>query len=99
MFHLANPALLLLSLLLPPLVWLHLRQRGAAVPHPSLALFAGLPVGRSRLARHGGLFLRVLALLSLVVALSQPRWPDLRTRLDTEGIAVVMVLDASGSMA
>jgi Ca-activated chloride channel family protein len=99
MFHLASPVYLLLLLLLPPLVWLHLRQRGRAVPHPSLALFGGLPVGRSRLARYGGLALRVLALVVLVIALAQPRWPDLRTRLDTEGIALMMVLDASGSMA
>ena len=55
MFHLASPGYLLLLLLLPPLVWLHLRQRGRAVPHPSLGLFAGLPVGQSRLARYGGL--------------------------------------------
>jgi Ca-activated chloride channel family protein len=98
MFSFASPAYLLLLLAVPPLVWLHLRQRGRAVPHPSLALFAGLPVGQSRLARHGGLFLRVLALVLLAVALAQPRWPDLRTPLDTEGIAIVMVLDASGSM-
>ncbi len=99
MFHLASPLYLLLLLVLPPLVWLHLRQRGRAVPHPSLALFAGLPVGRSRLARHGGLVLRVLALALLAIALAGPRWPDLRTPLDTEGIALVMVLDSSGSMA
>jgi Ca-activated chloride channel family protein len=98
MFQFASPAYLLLLLLLPPVLWLHLRQRGRAVPHPSLALFAGLAVGRSRLARFGGLVLRLLALAMLAVALAGPRWPDLRTRLDTEGIAIVMVLDASGSM-
>src|SRR5262245_5640828 len=91
MFHFATPAYLLLLLLLPPLVWLHLRQRGRAVPHPSLALFTGLPVGQSRLARYGGLALRLLALVLLAIALAQPRWPDLRTPLDTEGIAIVMV--------
>jgi Ca-activated chloride channel family protein len=99
MLHLGHPIYLLLLLLLPPLVWLHLRQRGRAVPHPSLALFIGLPVGRSNLARYGGLTLRVLGLALLALALSQPRWPDLRTRLDTEGIAIMMVLDTSGSMA
>jgi len=34
----------------------------------------------------------------IVLALSGPRTPDLRTRIDTEGIAVVMALDVSGSM-
>ncbi len=40
-----------------------------------------------------------LALLLLAVALAGPRWPDLRTRIETEGVAVMMVLDVSGSMA
>jgi Ca-activated chloride channel family protein len=35
----------------------------------------------------------------LVLALAGPRWPDLRTRIDTEGIALVMAVDVSGSMA
>lgn len=35
----------------------------------------------------------------MVLALAGPRWPDPGTRLPVEGIAVVMVLDVSGSMA
>jgi Ca-activated chloride channel family protein len=99
MLQLARPLFLLLLLLLPLLVRLHLRQRRRAVPHPSLDLFAGLPVGRARLAEHGGLVLRLLALTLLILALAQPRWPDLRTRLDTDGIALLLAVDVSGSMA
>jgi Ca-activated chloride channel family protein len=99
MFHFASPAYLLLLLALPPLAWLHLRRRRAAVPHPSLALFTGLAVGRAPVVRYGGLLLRLLSLALLAVALAGPRWPDLRTRLDTEGIALMMVVDVSGSMA
>ena len=96
--HLAHPAYLLLLPLLPLLAWWLRGRRRAAVPHPRLALFAGLPSGRSRLARLGGPALRGLALAALVVALAGPRWPDLRTRLDTEGIAIVLLVDVSGSM-
>src|SRR4051812_19625659 len=96
--QLAQPAYLLLLLLLPPLAWWQLRRRRAAVPHPALALFAGLPHGRARLARHGGRALRWLALGCLIAALAGPRWPDLRTRLDTEGIAIVLLVDVSASM-
>ena len=99
MFHFATPAYLLLLLVLPLLAWRHLRQRRLGVPHPGLALFAGLPVGRARVAQFGGLFLRLLSLGLLALALAGPRWPDLRTRLDTEGIALMMVVDVSGSMA
>jgi Ca-activated chloride channel family protein len=43
--------------------------------------------------------LRALAMVCLAVALAGPRWPDLKTRIETEGIAIVMVVDVSGSMA
>jgi Ca-activated chloride channel homolog len=96
--HLAQPAYLLLLPLLALLSWWLRGRRRAAVPHPRLAMFAGLPLGRSRLARFGGRVLRGLALAALIVALAGPRWPDLRTRLDTEGIAIVLLVDVSGSM-
>src|SRR5262245_47287607 len=99
MIQLGRPLFLLLLLLLPLLVRLHLRQRRRAVPHPSLTLFAGLPAGRAKVAEYGGLVLRTLALALIVLALAQPRWPDLRTRLDTEGIAILLAIDVSGSMA
>lgn len=98
MLHLGKPLYLLLLLLLPLVVRWHLRQRRRAVPHPSVRLFDGLPVGRARFAEYGGLVLRILALVLLVVALAQPRWPDLRTRLETDGIALMLVVDVSGSM-
>lgn len=94
-----TPAFLLLALVLPPLLWWWLRRRRGAVRHPAVGLFAGLPAGRARLARLGGAALRGLALLLLVVALAGPRWPDLRTRIDAEGVAIVMAVDVSGSMA
>jgi Ca-activated chloride channel family protein len=43
--------------------------------------------------------MRAVGLLLLIVALAGPRWPDLRTRVSTEGIAIAMVVDVSGSMA
>ena len=72
---------------------------GGALRYPATGALAGLPAGRGRWARYGGAGLRGLALLLLVVALAGPRWPDRRTRIDTEGIAIQMVVDVSGSMA
>jgi Ca-activated chloride channel family protein len=99
MFHFANPLLLLLSLAVPPLVWWLLRQRGGALRYPATRGLGLLPGGRGWWAHYGGAGLRGLALLLLVVALAGPRWPDRRTRIDTEGIAIQMVVDVSGSMA
>src|SRR4051812_37003136 len=99
MMHFSAPWTLLLLLVLPLLVWWRTRQRGAAVPHPDLRLFAGLGASASWAARHGAFALQLAGLACLVVALAGPRWPDLRTRLDTDGVAVLMTVDVSGSMA
>jgi Ca-activated chloride channel family protein len=95
----AQPAFLLLALLVPPLVWLWLRQRRSALHHPVAGLLPTRPAVRSRRARTGGAVLRGLGLLLLVVAVAGPRRPDLRTRAHTEGIALVLAVDVSGSMA
>jgi Ca-activated chloride channel family protein len=99
MFELSHPRYLFFGLLLPPLLWWWIAQRRGAVRHPATSRLAGLPVGRSRIAFWGGTGLRVLSLLCLLAALAGPRWPDQRTRITTEGIAIVMVVDVSGSMA
>jgi Ca-activated chloride channel family protein len=99
MLQFAHPMLTWTALAVPLLVWLWMRRRGGALRFSATGLFAGLPRGRSRTARWGGALLRGAAFLSLALALAGPRWPDLRTRIVTEGIALVMVVDVSGSMA
>ena len=94
-----SPGLLLLALAVPPLVWWWLRQRRPALRYPVESLLPGLPSGRARVARVGGAALRGGALLLIVVALAGPRTLDLHTRIDTEGVAVFMAVDVSGSMA
>jgi Ca-activated chloride channel homolog len=41
---------------------------------------------------------QVLMLVALVIATARPRCPDERTKIAVEGIAIMMVLDVSGSM-
>jgi Ca-activated chloride channel family protein len=95
----ANPVYLWLILLLPPLLWWELRRRRSALRHPGVGELGSLPPGRARQARWGPVVLRALALLLLILAVAGPRWPDLHTRIETEGIAIVMLVDVSGSMA
>jgi Ca-activated chloride channel family protein len=99
MVHLTQPWFLLLLPLVPLLVWCWWRQRRGALRYPHLGLLAGLPPGRARVARWGGAGLRAAGLVALLLALAGPRWPDLRTRINTEGIAITMLVDVSGSMA
>jgi Ca-activated chloride channel family protein len=95
----ANPEFLLLAPLAVLFAWWWARRRRPALRYSDLRLLAGLPRGRARWANWGGAALRGLALLAGVLAAAGPRTPDLRTRLPAEGIAVVLVLDVSGSMA
>jgi Ca-activated chloride channel homolog len=95
----AFPGLLLLALAVPPLVWWWLRRRRPALRFPAASLLVSLPAGRARKARLGGATMRGTALLMIVAAMAGPRTPDLRTRIDTEGIAIFMAVDVSGSMA
>jgi Ca-activated chloride channel family protein len=95
----ANPAFLWLALAAPLVFWLRLRRRRTALRHPAVHLLVALPSGWSQAARWGGAGLRALAVLLLAVALAGPRTPDLRTRIEAEGVAVGMVVDVSGSMA
>src|SRR5262249_44424876 len=94
----SQPLFLLLLLAVPPLVWWR-RQGRFSLGSPSADRFAGLPAGRAGRARRLGAAFRAVALTLLVVALAGPRWPDVGTRIPTEGIAVVMLVDVSGSMA
>jgi Ca-activated chloride channel family protein len=99
MVSLAHPSLLLLLLLLPAVAWLWQRRQRAALLHPCADLLRDLLPGRARRAARVGTALRLAGLAALIVALAGPRWPDLRTRIEPEGVALMMVVDVSGSMA
>jgi Ca-activated chloride channel homolog len=99
LFHLIHPLALLLLLAVPPLLWWWRRKGRTALRYPDTGVLRGLPAGRTIVARRGGVALRAAALLLLIVAVAGPRWPDAGTRIPTEGIAIAMVVDVSGSMA
>ena len=95
----AHPLLLLFAAAVPFVTWIWWRRPRPALRFPNVKFFAGLRAGQTRRIRWGGAGIRALALLLIVLAMSGPRWPDRRTRLPTQGIAISMVVDVSGSMA
>jgi Ca-activated chloride channel family protein len=94
----ANRPLLLLLPLAPLLFAWWLWRPRAVLRFADTRPFAGLPAGRAWFARVFGASLRALALTAIIIALAGPRRPDLKTRLETEAVAVMIVFDASGSM-
>ncbi len=98
-FHLQSPWMLVLLLLVPALLYRELRRRpGASLSFSSTAGAGALPASwRLRLARLP-LALRAAALLLLVLALARPVSGRDPVRNVTEGVAIQMVLDRSGSM-
>jgi Ca-activated chloride channel family protein len=99
MLTFSQPGFLLLLPVAGWLMWRWYRRRRPAVRYSDTGLLANLPPGRARLARMIGLSLRAAGLIFLLLALTGPRWPDRGSRIPTEGIAIEMVVDASGSMA
>jgi Ca-activated chloride channel family protein len=78
-------------------MWSRRRRRG--VVHALGHTMAKLPFGKSRLVSRASVGLRLLACLALVTALAGPRWPDPGSRYSTQGVALFLILDVSGSMA
>ena len=95
----ANPWLLLLVLLLPLWLW---RERRAArrggLKFSSVAIARSLPSFWSTLGPTLLLVLRGATLLLFIAALARPQLGRSESKVRTEGIDIVLVVDISGSM-
>ena len=98
-FRFQNPLALLL-LLLPLLagLWLVYRGRRVCGVYSSVALLDGLPITPAVLLNRLLPWLRVAALMAVVVAAARPQYGFREFRLRSQGIAIAMCLDRSGSM-
>ena len=98
MMRLAYPYALLGLLLLPLLLAYQRRQQPAAISFPDTQELAALPPSMMTRLRRLLPWLRAVALILIVVALARPQQGLQVTKLYSEGIAIVMVVDISGSM-
>jgi Ca-activated chloride channel homolog len=96
-WHFAHPWFLLLIGLLPKLAqWLW--GRTGTIAFPAVPLLLELPATpRSVLRRLAGVFVLV-GYLCCVIALARPRSPNAPTRVEQDGIAIMMIVDRSSSM-
>src|SRR5262249_52501007 len=94
--RLAEPLWLLISFL-PPLLWAWGRRR-PRLAWPTLVPLSGLPHAQSSWLTKGPQCAYVVAFACLAVALARPQAIGGRTRVAGKGVAIVVVLDRSGSM-
>lgn len=97
-YRLAHPLFLALVLILPLGVWYASRVRRGTVRFSSILPFRSLRTTARVRFRFLVPLLRVLAILLLVFAMARPQRGDELTPIKSEGIAIMIVMDASGSM-
>ena len=89
-------------LLLIPVVavgfWSVRRDRRTAVTYSSVALLHNLPITTAQRVRRLLPWLRVTGMVLMVFAVARPQWGREEFRVQTEGIAIEMCIDRSGSM-
>lgn len=97
--QLYSPWVLTLFLLLPVLAYLSLRKkRRAAVRFPSVTDIRNCPVSLRQRLRPLLNIARLICIALLIVALARPRKGTVLSEISTEGVAIEIVADRSGSM-
>jgi Ca-activated chloride channel homolog len=97
--QLYSPWALLLLLLLPIVGWLMLRKKHtAAVTFSSLNTIRNSPVSWRVRLRPLLVVARLVCLALLIIALARPRKGTVLSEISTEGVAIEIVVDHSGSM-
>ncbi len=93
-----SPVILLLLIPVIGISIYAMRRRRASVTYSSVALLKTLPVTLRQRLRRLLPWLRLLGLILLTIALARPQSGREETRIRTEGIAIQMCIDRSGSM-
>jgi Ca-activated chloride channel family protein len=102
MMHFADPKLLYLLLAIPLLVWRYiwrLRQGQGSLRFASTIALEGIRASWTGYFRHFLFGISMLALALAIVALARPQKGTLADEVLTDGVDIVIALDASGSMA
>jgi Ca-activated chloride channel homolog len=100
--HFANPKLLLVLLIIPPLIALYVRRtrQGQGSLHFSSTLaLEGIRSSWTIHARHFLFGMGMLALALSIAALARPQKGTQVEEITADGIDIIIALDASGSMA
>ncbi len=102
MFNFANPAFIILAVIVLPIIWLYIRRRKLrypAVTQPALEVARTTArANYKRLLRFLPPATVIAALILMAVALARPQKISEGEDINTEGIDIVLALDISASM-
>lgn len=94
-----DPWILILLVLLPGLVyWIKKRRDSAAIKLSSGELIKNFKPGFKVFLANNLFYLRIIALALIIMALARPSEPLEQTKIYSEGVDIVLAVDASGSM-
>ncbi len=97
----AHPYFFGLLLLIPFIIWWHLRRKKNDHPVLRLTTLNGInPANAGGKARYRPVLfiLRIITLVALVIALARPQSSNTTENMDTNGIDIMLAMDVSGSM-
>ncbi|MDP8299911.1 MAG: VWA domain-containing protein [Candidatus Tantalella remota] len=101
MTHFANPLVLLLIALVPPLVYLVKRfenKRESFLRFSNQDFIKGLPGSLKVALSRGMIYLKVMALMLFIAAAARPLSTIEKTKVFVEGVDIVLTVDTSSSM-
>jgi Ca-activated chloride channel family protein len=98
MLRFASPLFLLGLFLIPLIIVLERKRRRGFVFYSSLALIEETPREKRTLFLYFPFFLRLLALVLLLMGLARPQLANQRTEVTSEGVDIILAIDTSGSM-
>lgn len=100
MLHLAHPFIFLGAVVIIVACgffrWFY--YRSVVYNYSLVSFFAAQGYHTSSLYKSVPFVFRALVLLFLALLMSRPQWVDIKSKINVEGIDIMMVLDASGSM-
>jgi Ca-activated chloride channel family protein len=101
MIRFVNPHAFWLLILIVPIVFVSLkgRRRQRTIGYSTLDFFAEAGLEAPRWKQYGKLALRVMILALVVSGIARPQTGQTQSRVMTEGIDIMLVLDTSSSMA
>ena len=103
MFRFAHPLFLIALIIVPAMIYWyvqrhHSRKSGATLRYSNIGVFKTAKSSPMKKLRHSLFVFRVLAVILIIVALARPQSGQKESKIETEGVDIIMAMDISSSM-